>query len=107
MLEGTKEFRNEFDRYVLKLLIREYYISRPELSKAIGLAQSFVREFDNGTRSFGNNALDQFEELVFSKYEPLLNLHEYELDQVKERLESINTEEELEQFRLNFDGLIL
>ena len=31
MEQGTKEFRNEYDRYILKLLIKEYYISRPEL----------------------------------------------------------------------------
>lgn len=101
MKHGTKEFRNEYDRYILKLLIKEYYISRPELSKAIGLTLSFVREFDNGTRSFGATALDQFEELVFSKYEPLLKVHEYDLNQIKEQLESIDSDEELEEFRLN------
>lgn len=98
---GTKEFRNEYDRYILKLLIKEYYISRPELSKAIGLTLSFVREFDNGTRSFGATALDQFEEIVFSKYEPLLKVHDYDLNQIKEQLESIETDEQLEEFRLN------
>lgn len=99
--QGTKEFRNEYDRYILKLLLKEYYISRPELSKAIGLTLSFVREFDNGTRSFGVTALDQFEELVFSKYEPLLKVHDYDLNQIKEQLESIETNEQLEEFRLN------
>lgn len=106
MEQGTKEFRNEYDRYILKLLIKEYYISRPELSKAIGLTLSFVREFDNGTRSFGATALDQFEELVFSKYEPLLKVHEYDLSQIKEQLESTESDEELEEFRLNNFELI-
>ncbi|MEY8500328.1 XRE family transcriptional regulator [Enterococcus avium] len=101
MEQGTKEFRNEYDRYILKLLIREYYISRPELSKAIGLTLSFVREFDNGTRTFGATALDQFEELVYSKYEPLLKAHEFDLEQIKQQLESIETDEQLEDFRLN------
>lgn len=39
---GSKEYRNEYNRYVLKFLIDNYYISRIELSKAIGLSSSYV-----------------------------------------------------------------
>jgi len=98
---GTKEFRNEYDRFILKLLIKEYYVSRPELSKAIGLTLSFVREFDNGTRSFGTSALNQFEELVYSKYEPLLKVHEYDLNQIKKQLIQVENQTDLDEFRLN------
>lgn len=69
MEEGSKQFRNEYDRFLLKFLVKNYYVSRVELSKAIGLSPSYVREFDNGTRSFGNEALDRLEEMISAKYE--------------------------------------
>lgn len=100
MEKGTKEFRNEYNRYVLKFLIDNYYISRIELSKAIGLASSYVREFDNGTRNFGTEALDRFEDMVFSKYEPLLLNHSFELEQIKKMISELSTPEEIDRFRL-------
>ncbi|MDT1958948.1 XRE family transcriptional regulator [Carnobacterium divergens] len=100
MEKGSKEYRNEYNRYVLLFLIDNYYISRIELSKAIGLASSYVREFSNGTRSFGTEALDRFEELVFNKYEPLLDENSFELEQVEKMILELNTSEEVELFRL-------
>ncbi|HAQ5597702.1 TPA: helix-turn-helix domain-containing protein [Enterococcus faecium] len=100
MKKGTKAFRNEYDRFVLKFLIENYYISRIDLSKAIGLAPSYVREFSNGSRNFGNEALEKLESTVFSLYSPLLDNHSFELEQVTRLIESINSDEELELFRL-------
>ncbi len=100
MKKNSKEFRNEYDRFVLKFLVDNYYISRIDLSKAIGLAPSYVREFYNGSRSFGNEALEKLESTIFNLYKPLLENHSFELNQVQEMIESIDSEEELELFRL-------
>ncbi|HHJ5066904.1 TPA: XRE family transcriptional regulator [Enterococcus hirae] len=100
MKENTRLYRNEYDRFVLKFLIQNYYISRIDLSKAIGLAPNYVREFHNSSRNFGNEALEKFETTVFNLYAPLLENHSFELNQIKEILKGINTEEELELFRL-------
>lgn len=100
MKENTRLYRNEYDRFVLKFLIQNYYISRIDLSKAIGLAPNYVREFHNSSRNFGNEALEKFETTVFNLYAPLLENHSFELNQIKGILKEINTEEELELFRL-------
>lgn len=100
MEKGSKEYRNEYNRYVLMFLIDNYYISRIELSKAIGLASSYVREFSNGTRNFGMEALDRFEELVFNKYAPLLAENSFELEQVEKMILELNSLDEIEKFRL-------
>lgn len=100
MKKDSKEYRNEYDRFVLKFLIQNYYISRIDLTKAMGLAPSYVREFYNGSRTFGNEALDKFESIVFSLYAPLLKNHAFELEQVGKILQSVESEEELELFRL-------
>jgi transcriptional regulator with XRE-family HTH domain len=100
MEKNSKEYRNEYNRFLLKFLIKNYYVSRIELSKAIGLAPSYVREFDNGTRSFGLEALDRFEEFVFSKYSPLLEVNKFELDEVRKEILELNSSEEIELFRM-------
>lgn len=100
MKENTRLYRNEYDRFVLKFLIQNYYISRIDLSKAVGLAPSYVREFYNGSRSFGEEALDKLETTMFSLYAPLLKNHSFELEQVDHLIQSIESEEELELFRL-------
>lgn len=97
---GSKEYRNEYNRYVLKFLIDNYYISRIELSKAIGLSSSYVREFDNWTRNFGIEALDKFEDMVYSKYELLLLNHSFELEQIQKAISELNTMEDAASFRL-------
>ncbi|WP_265460398.1 XRE family transcriptional regulator [Enterococcus sp. HY326] len=106
MEENSKEFRNEYNRYVLRLLVNEYYVSRPELAKAADLSLGYVREFDNGTRDFGNAALDQFEEIINTKFEPLLMQHDYELSKVKEALKNVTNSEELEAFKLSLHDMI-
>lgn len=100
MRKDSREYRNEYDRFVLKLLIQNYYISRIDLTKGIGLAPSYVREFYNGSRLLGYGALDKFESIVFSLYAPLLENHAFELEQVSKILQSVESEEELELFRL-------
>ncbi|MFD2308787.1 hypothetical protein [Enterococcus termitis] len=106
MEEGGKQFRNEYDRFLLKFLVKNYYVSRVELSKAIGLSPSYVREFDNGTRSFGNEALDRLEEMITAKYELVLSKHEYALEQARATILSIRTDEELQNFRNRIDEML-
>ncbi|MGX7203060.1 hypothetical protein BCR22_12015 [Enterococcus plantarum] len=106
MEEGSKQYRNEYDRFVLKFLVKNYYISRVELSKAIGLSPSYVREFDNGTRSFGNEALDRLEEMIYAKYEPILSKHSYALDQARIAILEVKSEDELQNFRNRIDDML-
>ena len=79
------EIRNNYIRYLIKLLSKKYFVRQAPIAESIGLRPTYLRDFSNGNKNMSVDRLNLVEYFINDLYGGII---EYEVPQTRGEFDS-------------------